>query len=111
MTDTSKPPEEGAAPKRAAAKKSDVPQVGDVVLHATTNRFRDRTEDQALVVVGHQEVRMTLDDPNDERRETHLQAVVLGWVQDLHQVPKTTAVPVVAAGAYAQLRPGEYRLP
>lgn len=88
-----------------------VPQPGDVIIHTTRNVARHAEEDQALVVIGSDEVRVTLDDPNDERREVHLHAVPIGWVKDLYAVPKTHPVPVVAPGGYAELRPGAYRRP
>lgn len=97
--------------KHARADAPATPQPGDVVIHATRNVARHADEDQALVVIGSSDVRMSLDDPNDERRETHLHAVPIGWVKDLYQVPRTAPVPAVSAGAYAQLRPGSYRLP
>lgn len=97
--------------KHASPSTQGVPQPGDVVIHATRNAARHADEDQALVVIGSSDVRMVLDDPNDERREVHLHAVPIGWVKDLYQVPKTAPIPVVVAGAYAELRPGAYRLP
>lgn len=118
MTPTENPqdtPDQGSgellAKPAPASTSSSTPRPGDVVIHATRNVARHADEDQALVVIGSSSVRMVPDDPNDERREVHLHAVPIGWVKDLYQVPKTSPIPAVAAGGYAELRPGAYRLP
>lgn len=82
---------------------------GDVILHDVYNHATASQRTQALVVIGQKSVRVNPDDPDDNRRTTKVYAVPLGYVDELHSVPATAPVPVIAAGAYAEFGQADYR--
>lgn len=82
---------------------------GDVVLHDVDVSYGEGTRTQALLVIGSKSVRVNPDDPDDTRRATKVHAVPIGWVDELHELPKTLPVPVVKAKQFAELSQASYR--